>query len=553
VAYASQPKARRARAHAEAGAWIERLASDRTDEFAELIAHHYETAVAGDDADLAWLDDAAGREEIRLRAFGALLAAGTAARRRFAIDRAAELHERALALAISDGERLDAQEQLGRDHDAAFHGEAALAAYMAAIEISRRDAGERERLASLARRAGSIVAMRGGAFHETPDLGMIDALIAEGLEAVVDPRERVALLMAQAEMGLRWDVTGGPNPMPMEGRLSAINEASELAKELDDPSLTVTVADVMADLHERAGAYAFALQGMEAVIPLTEGLKSPVRRAQAFFEASEAVLEMGGDPGRALDLANRSRELARDMSAHEQMHASAIIMTAAASLGDWDQVEATLGEHLANFELESTVRCLHVQTGPSRGALVVARRGDVDRARALIERPRPFEAQPGPIEGFRAQGLVAIGRPADGLALARTVIAEAPRWRHLEAAHAALLALEALEEWSELGRLAGTLDDMRAGYPHLDAVARRAEGRSQFAAGDREGGVAALRSALEALERLPDVFEAARTREALAEVVEAERPALLAAALSAYEQLGALPYAARVRERLAKI
>ena len=174
------------------------------------------------------------------------------------------------------------------------------------------------------------------------------------------------------------------------------------------------------------------------------------------------------------------------------------------------------------------------------------------RARGLIERPRPFEAQPGPIEGFRAQGLVAMGRASEGLELARTVISEAPRWRQLEAAHAALLALEALEDWGELGRLAGTLGDLRAGYPHLDAVARRADGRSRVAAGDRDGGAALLRSALEAFERLPDVFEAARTREALADAVEADRPALLAAALSAYEQLGAEPHAARVRERLAR-
>lgn len=46
------------------------------------------------------------------------------------------------------------------------------------------------------------------------------------------------------------------------------------------------------------------------------------------------------------------------------------------------------------------------------------------------------------------------------------------------------------------------------------------------------------------------MFEAARTREALADAVEAERPALLAAALSAYEQLRAEPHAARVRKRL---
>ena len=63
--------------------------------------------------------------------------------------------------------------------------------------------------------------------------------------------------------------------------------------------------------------------------------------------------------------------------------------------------------------------------------------------------------------------------------------------------------------------------------------------------------MAALRSALEAFERLPDVFEAARTREALAEAIPPERESLLRAALSTYEQLGAAPHAARVRELLA--
>ena len=86
--------------------------------------------------------------------------------------------------------------------------------------------------------------------------------------------------------------------------------------------------------------------------------------------------------------------------------------------------------------------------------------------------------------------------------------------------------------------MVGTLDDLRAGYVHLDVLAQRAEGRSRLAAGDREGGLAALRSALEAFERLPDVFEAARTREALADALPAERDGLLRAALSAYEQLG---------------
>ncbi len=69
VAYSSLPKARRARAHAEAGDWIAELAGERSDEFVELVAYHYETAIAGEDADLAWLGDAGEREAVRAKAY----------------------------------------------------------------------------------------------------------------------------------------------------------------------------------------------------------------------------------------------------------------------------------------------------------------------------------------------------------------------------------------------------------------------------------------------------------------------------------------------------
>ena len=50
VAYASLPKARRARLHAAFSAWLERLGEDRED-LAALLAHHYSEAVKPEDAD----------------------------------------------------------------------------------------------------------------------------------------------------------------------------------------------------------------------------------------------------------------------------------------------------------------------------------------------------------------------------------------------------------------------------------------------------------------------------------------------------------------------
>src|SRR5205085_12661870 len=185
------------------GAWIESIAGERADELAELIADHYYNAVAGEDADLAWLSDPTGREDVRRRAFGALISAGRAARRRFSTPRAVELRERAISLATTDEERLDGYEELGRDHESAFHGDEAFAAFSEAIEIARRNPEGRERLAVIVRRAASMVALRGGSFRGRPDMHAVDALIDEGLAATTNPRERAELLLAKGGMFVR--------------------------------------------------------------------------------------------------------------------------------------------------------------------------------------------------------------------------------------------------------------------------------------------------------------------------------------------------------------
>jgi predicted ATPase/class 3 adenylate cyclase len=554
VAYASLPKARRARAHAEVAAWIEKLAGDRADEFAELIAHHYLTAVTGDDSDLAWLDDPGTREDLRRRAFAALIAAGRTARKRFATDRAAELHEQARSLAISDAERLDAFEQLGRDHEVAFHGDEALAAFNAALEIARRDPGERPRVASLARRAGAMVSVRAGSFREPPDLASADALIAEGLAVVEDRRERATLLVALAAMAARWlSVRDRKDPVPMEQRVAAAREATRMADELADPTLRFIAADILTDLHMVLGEYAEALRVMEEALPAIERIPSPARRSSDYSEAATSIFEFGGDVARSLELARRSHELARDLSPHDQMHASFAVIRAAHALGEWDEVERILDEHLANHELEATVRCVSIQGGPSLGALVVAHRGDTERAMALARRSHFWEELPGPVEGLVAGALVASGATEEGLKLARNVLHDAPPWRWVEGAVAALDGLEATEAWDELRDVVPRLEKLRRGYPLLDALAERAHGRTLLAAGDAQEGIAALRRAIAAFDRLPDPFEAARTREALAEALPAEARGFLEEAIGAYRKLRATPHLERAERRLSEL
>jgi predicted ATPase len=87
VAYASLTRARRARAHAAVGSWLEDVAGDRLEELAELLAYHYRQAADPQHAELTW-DDPVARERVRGRAFACLLAASSAAQRRFALARA---------------------------------------------------------------------------------------------------------------------------------------------------------------------------------------------------------------------------------------------------------------------------------------------------------------------------------------------------------------------------------------------------------------------------------------------------------------------------------
>jgi class 3 adenylate cyclase/tetratricopeptide (TPR) repeat protein len=549
VAYGTLPKARRARAHAEAGDWISQLAGERSDEFAELVAHHYETAIVGDDADLAWLEEAAAREAVRAKAYRSLIGAGRVARRQYALDRAVELHQRALALAIDDVESMDAHEQIGRDHDAAFHGELALDAYRAAMQLARGHEARADTLARLARRAGSLASIRGGSFQQLPDHVEVDSIISEGLEAVRDPRERAALLIACADMATRWSVSGQADPLGMERRMAAAEEAKQIAQEIDDATIAFAAADTIADLKNVMGDYQGAAQSVIDALPLIERIASPASKAQALFEAAQNLL-VAGDPTAALEMANQSAALARHMSAHDQMHATSVQMTSADWLGDWDRVESVLAEHLVNFEEEANVHCLSVQSGPNRGALVVARRGDLDTARGLAERTVPFEPTPGPIQSTAADVLVAVGDPAAGLAKARDVIERGPRWRQPEAAVAAIHALEAMEDWPALAQLAGEVDVMRSASPYVEAHLDRAMGRSLVADGRVHDGVAALRRAIETFDRVPVVFEAARTREVLADAVPQERRVLLQSALATYERLAAAPHLERVREKL---
>ncbi|MEP6807840.1 MAG: adenylate/guanylate cyclase domain-containing protein, partial [Chloroflexota bacterium] len=546
VAYATLPKARRGRAHAAVADWIASLAGDRSDEFAELIAYHYWAAVRGEGADLAWLDDPDASESVRQRAFASLLRAGRAARHRFAMHRAVELHEQALELATSDAERLDALEQIARDHEAAFHGDAAVATFVAALEIARKDPTARGRVAVLARHAAGMAAHRGGSFIHEFDSDMIEGLIEEGLAAATDQRERAWLLAAYGALIRTKRMMASTPQVPMQPRLDAVLEAGRIGEELDDPNLMVVAADVLSDLYEMEGDPKRAHAAFEPSIPVIDRIDRPAARAQWYHNASLKLMWLTAEPRRSEALATRAYEMGRRLSAHDQGHGTYSLMLTSFLLGDWDRVETLLAEHLLNPELARGVHCIAVESGPALGSLVIAHRGDPERAIEVARHSRGWEERSGAVEGQLAEALVMAGALEEGRALATDVLDRAQSWRWSDASRALIAAIVREGAWDQLPALLARISTVRESDRMVDALAERAEGMAFAAADEADRARESLFRALSALEGFEMVFEVALTKEALASVSHSpERERLLGEAIATYQSLQAAPHLAR--------
>ncbi|HJP67162.1 MAG TPA: AAA family ATPase, partial [Actinomycetota bacterium] len=557
VAYASLPRARRARSHATLGGWIEVLAADRREEFAELLAHHFAMAASGEDADLAWEDDPSAREAVRAKAFDALLAAGAAVRKRYALDKAVSLHQRALDLAASDADRARAHEALALDHIAGFRGDEAMEASRQALEIFRRDpavAGDRARVCA---RMAAMAAEKSGAFRAQPSGREIDELVEEGLGAVPDPESRAWLLAAKGHAGVYRESIEGHDPVPLDDRISAAEEAVALAREIGNAEVETFAGRGLAAMYETGGRWRASMDAARDQLGLLDRIESRSEQAAVLFQAGVALAEIGSLYEEALELGRRTLELARDLSTHELMHATYLVLLCLYHLGRWSEITDVLEEHLAAMPGEKDVACFAVQSGPLLGALALAHMGESARSRELAATPPPDvgELRARRYEGTRARALVAVGDVARGRALAEEAFESLyARWppRAVDAGVAVIEALVAQEDWAALALFLPRVDELAGASPELRLAMVRAEGLVSAAEGRREEAAAKLREALEAFEGLNDRFEVARTQEALAGVVEDadERALLLASAHETYEALGAAPHQRRVSSLL---
>ena len=519
VAYAGLSRSRRAQAHAVVAEWTEHLTADRLDEFGELVAHHYWTAVAGEDTDLAWAESPEQWEGLRAKAFASLLEAGVVCRRRYALTRAVELHLLARDLAVGAGEKLEALEALGDDHAAAYHGDEAVASYMSALDLARANKDISDRRAPLAVKLARESVMKSGTFLVGRNAAEVEAWIAEGLAAQPESRARTWLLALEAGIGDLWTETENEDPRPISQRIAAGEEALSSARKLGHPNLEVYAGEVLMQLYGSDSRYDQALALARQRLALEERLDAPSTVVALLFESALVIGEVEGDWEYSEQLGRKARAIAVKLSTHELMHTTGTILTALFNLGRWDESDAVLNEHLAAFDGEANVTCAMVRTGPVIGALIHAYRGDAERARALLDLVPTVARKSGLVDGCKALVSVVLGDVEDGLSQAHNLLRN-PLLRVRTYSYAALLeARAALGQWDQLGGDLSQAAGHASGSVQLRVVIDRLAGVRWLALGDKARAAEHLRRSLEVSESHRMAFAATQARERLTAIV----------------------------------
>jgi DNA-binding SARP family transcriptional activator len=558
VAYASLPTSRRTRAHADVGAWIEELTSNR-DELIELLAHHYAAAAAEDVADVAW-GDAESRESVRAKAVASLLEAGVAARRRFAITKAVELHRSALTLATTQDEQLRAYEELGDDHESAYQGDDGGRRYEQALELARADPSRAADRSRLCRKLAGMMAMNPGAFRVNPDPMLVEQLIAEGLAAAPDDLTRAHVLVVKGASARLWRGSEPfgqgtrPDPVLIDDRIDDVTEAMRIGEMHGLEDLVDSASSALTILYGIAGRYEQMLDTARRDLDRVE--RAPSRAAQVDILRTVATLtsQIAGRFQEGLDLAQRSHALVRDTNPHLLMHCTYAALAALFHLGRWQEMQAFLVEHVAAFREEPAVGCNFVRDGPVIGATLLWLMGEPARARALADMVGDPKADLDSATAWQARFAVVSGDPDTGRLISAGKALEGRAYGPQHAL-ALLEALVALEDWPAVTEF---LPEARAavlGNALLAPFCDRADGLVDVASGRTRMAAEKLHRALEGFVELAAPYEAARTREHLAalppQTVAAR--ALLEAALETYERLGAAPRAAAVRDVLSSL
>jgi class 3 adenylate cyclase/tetratricopeptide (TPR) repeat protein len=448
VAYAQIPRARRAVRHEQAADWIERRV--RGEDAAELLAHHYLSALE--------YSQASGRDvtELGTRARVALRDAGRRAASLNAFVNAARYFEAAVDLTPKD------------DPDWARlvleHAEAAMYVDITKdrLLLDARDvllAGDVHEAARAEMALGEYRWLRGEHAGAAEYFG-----VAEGLaQRMTDEHAKLRVLADLA----RFAMLGDENERAVALGRQALVLAEKLRHDEMRAHLLNTIGVARVALGEDAG-----LADLEASREIARSVGGPEYLRACGNLAS--VLTVHGQLQRSAELHREALQVARELGFEEPTRwLSTEIAFDHLLVGEWEAARRIVDDLIAGFE-ESPF-WIQPQTRICRGRMLLAQAAvddavvDADRAVELVRGSPVFQSLCGPL-AFRARLHAELGQTEDAAALVEELL---KTWTETRAGYVEQWALDAwFALWStgEEARLQSAIEEFAVVIPWLEVA-----------------------------------------------------------------------------------
>ncbi len=456
VAYESLPRARRAPMHAAFAAWLERREPGR-DDLASLLAHHYAEAVRPEDADLAWAGKEKELERLRGKALLWLERAAELAMRRYELEDALALLQRALSLQPDEEAQARVWRTMGKANALKFDGEAFWTSMQNSLKVCSNKATCADTYSELAFQT----AIRSSMWAKRPDRELVAGWIEQALE-LTDPasESRAKALIAHSF----WE----------RNTPAAAREASELAQRSAD-------VDLRSYAWGARGAVAFGEKDFESALTWSRrrlDVKDEISDPDHIADIYEIAIPSCCANARfseARRLAVEHDAIVEPLSDHHRLHGIAVLLEVEEVCGGWNRILELAERTEAAVEANLTTPCVRNARALLLIALAAACARDNETARHYERRAEEVET-----EGYD----LVLAAPRTWLALLRGEMDEVERLQPsdltriqheyaLPATAARLDALAALKKRSLVERDATPL--LRAGI-YLEPFALRALG-----------------------------------------------------------------------------
>jgi len=314
AAYNMLLQRRRTQLHEEIGSALERLHRDEIDEYAALLAYHFDRSPNGE------------------KAVTYLLRAGKAALRVYANREAARFFERVVVRLRESDQRgesaarpySEALERLGDARSAAGEVNVAIGLWQESLLIQQR-AGDAEGAAALQRKLGNAWFARG-------DRARAIENYQRGIDALKDTPPNATLAGLYAELG-RVYFRAGQDAQAIDWA----SQALALAEPLGHPGTASLALNTLGIAHARAGELERGIAEVERSLHIALDHDQPVAACRAY--ANLGMLYGTVDHNRAVQLCQEGLALARKIGDlyYQSWLQSSLASTYCSLVGNWER------------------------------------------------------------------------------------------------------------------------------------------------------------------------------------------------------------------------